>query len=64
MTALGKLFRTTAFKLSPAFGTAGTSRRANPFSSLKAEVATQMPRLSEISATAVKPGEAASMRSP
>ncbi len=33
----------------------------NPFISLNADVATQMPRLSEISATVVKPGEPASI---
>jgi len=36
----------------------------HPVSSLKADVTMQMPRLSESTATAVKPGEARSVRSP
>ena len=43
--------------------TAGRVRRAIPLISLKAQVTMQMPRASESSATAVKPGEPASERS-
>ena len=42
---------------------AGERRSTMPFISLSAQVAMQMPRLSEISATAVKPGEALRVRS-
>ena len=49
---------------SPGFETTGRSRSTMRFISLNEHVAMQIPKLSESSTTAVKPGEARSIRKP